>query len=95
MGPGVGEFAYSTAPGLRQSFGWRRERAWDRTTRPLFVPTVSVPLRSPVMKPRDCFLILSGEHSAVRPATIAAIKGEPKVCNNSRNVVVRSKSPLA
>ena len=51
-GPGVVEFV--TAPGLRQSFGWRRERAWDRTTRPLFVPTVLVPPRSPVMKPRDC-----------------------------------------
>ena len=35
------------------------------------------------------FLIHSGEHSRYA-ATIAAIKGEPKVSNNSRNAVVRS-----
>ena len=35
------------------------------------------------------FLILSGEHSPYA-ATIAAIRGEPKLFNNSRNAVVRS-----
>ena len=35
------------------------------------------------------FPVLAWEHSR-HAATIAAIKGEPKVCNNSRNAVVRS-----